>query len=308
MINVSECLSKHGVNIRRLTYLDNFVVVGSDDKKYLLKVKDSNKEELFNYLDQIRYSYFLPLENDYSDCYELYSYYDDGVIDKYIKAKELVYAISLLHLKTTAYVEYNYDKFKRIYEDLDSDIDYTMKYYLDLQDYLEGIEFLSPAQYLLMKNISMFYRVLRIAKERLDEWFNIGNRNVREVLLVGNTGLDNFRVGEKNYFVDFKGVRKDLVIYDLVDFYKREATNIEFSSLFDFYNSKYQLTRDELYLFFAMICIPDKIIFSKSNYQDTLKVRKLVDYVFLTFSFVSEENKEDEKAYEKEFKEQNYNV
>ena len=44
-------------------------------------------------------------------------------------------------------------------------------------------------------------------------------------------------------------------------------------------------------------------MFSKNNYQDTLRVRKITDYVLMTLSFVSEKYKENEKAYEEKFKE-----
>lgn len=299
MIKIKDFLQEYNLNTRKLTYLDNYVVIDSyDDGKHLLKMKDSNKKDLFNYLEQIRYDYFVPLENNYNDYYELYPYYSDNISDEYVKAKELIYALALLHLKTTSYVDYNEIDFKEIYEELDNKIDNTMMYYLDLQDYLEGIDFLSPAQFLLMKNISSFYKLLRIAKHKLEDWYNIGNRNIREVLLIKNVGLDNFRVGEKSYFIDYKDSSKGFVIYDLISFYKREAINVDFPSLFALYNSKYQLKVDEVNLFYAVISIPEKIVFSKNNYQDTIKVKKIVDYVLLTLSFLSKENKENQKTNE----------
>ena len=303
MINIRDCLRELGIDAKKVTYLGNYVVVDSLNDKYLIKKKDSNKEELFNYLRQVNYDYFLPLENNYEDYYELYRYYDDNVSDKYLKAKELIYALVILHLKTTNYVDYNHDNFKEIYEELNIRIDNIMKYYLDLQDYLEGVEFLSPAQYLLIRNMSKYYELIRMAKYRLDSWFNTDNQKVREVVLIKNVGLDNFRVGDKTYFVDYKDVSRGLVVYDLISFYRREAINVDFPSLFNIYNSKYQLTSDELDLFFSVICIPEKIMFSKNNYQDTLRVRKITDYVLMTLSFVSEKYKENEKAYEEKFKE-----
>lgn len=303
MINIRDCLRELGIDAKKVTYLGNYVVVDSLNDKYLIKKKDSNKEELFNYLRQVNYDYFLPLENNYEDYYELYRYYDDNVSDKYLKAKELIYALVILHLKTTNYVDYNHDKFREIYEELNIRIDNIMKYYLDLQDYLEGVEFLSPAQYLLIRNMSKYYELIRMAKYRLDSWFNTDNQKVREVVLIKNVGLDNFRVGDKTYFVDYKDVSRGLVVYDLISFYRREAINVDFPSLFNIYNSKYQLTSDELDLFFSVICIPEKIMFSKNNYQDTLRVRKITDYVLMTLSFVSEKYKENEKAYEEKFKE-----
>jgi len=178
-----------------------------------------------------------------------------------------------------------------------------MMYYLDLQDYIESLDFPTPAQYLLLKNISRFYSLLRFSKEKLENWFRDDNKNIREVLLIKDVNLSNFRVGEKNYFVDFKKAEKGLVIYDLVDFYKNVAVDLDFASLFNYYNSRYQLNRAEMNLFYSLIAIPEKISFFKKNYEDTVRVRKVVDYVNVTISFVSEKYEKDEKTDEEKFEE-----
>ena len=81
MINIKDCLSKYDIRTKKLTYLDNYVIINSDQSNYLLKMKDSDKEHLFNYLNQVRYDYFLPIENNYNDYYELYPYYKDNITD-----------------------------------------------------------------------------------------------------------------------------------------------------------------------------------------------------------------------------------
>lgn len=307
MLNIEECLAKYDIQVKRITYFEKYIIIDSENEKYLLKKKDSNKEELFNHLKQINYNYYMPLINEYSDYYELYPYYDDNISGKYTKAKEMLYALALLHIKTTTYIDYNQDELKEIYEDTNNLIDNLTKYYLDLQDYLEGIEFLSPAQYLLMKNISRIHYLLRLAKNNLEDWFK-DLENVREVLLINNVSLNNFRVGEASYFVDFKDAKNGLVVYDLVNFYKNEVLNVDFFSLFSFYNSKYNLNKDELELFYTLICIPERITFTKNNYLDTLRVRRLVDYVGVTLEFLLEKNKEYQKAYQEKLEEENENV
>lgn len=307
MLNIEECLAKYDIQVKRITYFEKYIIIDSENEKYLLKKKDSNKEELFNHLKQINYNYYMPLINEYSDYYELYPYYDDNISGKYTKAKEMLYALALLHIKTTTYIDYNQDELKEIYEDTNNLIDNLTKYYLDLQDYLEGIEFLSPAQYLLMKNISRIHYLLRLAKSNLEDWFK-DLESVREVLLINNVSLNNFRVGEASYFVDFKDAKNGLVVYDLVNFYKNEVLNVDFFSLFSFYNSKYNLNKDELELFYTLICIPERITFTKNNYLDTLRVRRLVDYVGVTLEFLLEKNKEYQKAYQEKLEEENENV
>lgn len=307
MLNIQECLDKYNIKIEKISYYEKYIIIDSGENKYLLKQKDSNKEELFNYLRQINYNYFMPLLNDYNDYFELYPYYEDNISGSYTKARELLYALAILHLKTTTYLEYNQDELKEIYENTNILIDTLTKYYLDLQDYLEGIEFLSPAQYLLIKNISRVHYLLRLSKQNLEDWFS-DLESVREVLLLNNVSLNNFRFGDRSYFVDFKEAKNGLVVYDLVTFYKNEVLNVDFYSLFNFYLSKYHLNKDELELFYTLICIPERITFTKNNYQDTLKVRKLIDYVEVTLNFLLEKNKEYQKAYQEKLEEENENV
>jgi len=304
MSSLRKFLEESLMNVKKLSYVDKFLIVDNDEGRYLFKRKDSNKRDIFSYLRQVGYDYYMPIVNDYNDAYEVYPYYDDNINDDYLKAKELLYALAVLHLRTTSYVEWMITDAKEIYEKIDVDIDLGMKYYLDLQDYLEGKLFLSPGEYLLINNISKIYSLFRISKRRLDSFYESFSGKVREAVLVGNVSLSNFRVGDKNYFIDFRNSKKDLVIYDLVDFYRNEATSVNFPSLFNLYNSKYQLNQNEFDLFCALISLCDKFKFSKDNYKDTLRVRKLVDYVNVTLSFLSEKEEENQKAHEEKLEQE----
>ena len=51
----------------------------------------------------------------------------------------------------------------------------------------------------------------------------------------------------------------------------------------------------------------DKYVYTKNHYNNTVVVRNIVDYVDKTLSYL-EENKEDKKANEDEFKEKNDDV
>jgi len=303
MINIRECVQKYGITILSISYLDNNVIIDSSNGKYLLKKKDSNKKEIFSYLKQIHFDYFVPLVNDYNDYYELYPYYEDHIFDLYSKAKEFIYALSVLHLKTTSYVSYREGEIQDLYEEVSLNIDYMMKYYLDLQDYIEGLDFPNPAQYLLIKNISRFHYILRISKDKLEEWKRLQGESGREVLQIGKASLHNFRVGEKSYFVDFRDAKRGRAVDDLIYFYRSDFQDVDFSSLFSFYHSKYQLDKAELSFFYAMIAIPEKITFTKNHFLDTQRVRKVVDYVNQTLNFILEKDKENTETNENEFKE-----
>lgn len=306
MINISECVEYYGLDIKKREYIDDYIILYcADDKKYLLKNKDSNKEELFNYLKSINYRYYLDIINSYNDSYELYPYYEDKINDNYNKCKEIINALISLHLNSFSYINLNNngDFIRQIYEEYNSKIDITMKYYLDLQDYIDEMDFLLPQYYLLIINISKIYNLLKFSKSKLDDWYQSKIERYREVVCVGDVSCDNFRFGEKSYFIDWKNSNNNLIVYDFVEFYKSEYNDVDMISLFNMYNSKINFTSDEFSLFLSIISIPDIIKFGKDNYNDTIRVRKLIDYVDKTNHFVLEEDEKNQKANEQEFKE-----
>jgi hypothetical protein len=301
MINLDECLSEFNIEIKKVIYKKNYIIIESTDSKYLLKIRDSNKKKLFQYLESIGFKYYLPLINDYDDYFELYNYYDDKVDDN-TKGKEMIFALCSLHLKSVISSTYSRDDIKRIYEEKVLEIDNMMRYYLDLQDYIDTMSFPTASYYLLIKNISKIYELLRRGRIYLDNWYNIDDTNYNEVLLLNNLSLDDFRVGDVSYFLNIKDFDWSLAVYDLEKFYKSNFNVLDIKGLIKLYDSNCRMDNKNILLFNSLICIPWKINFSNNIYLDTIEVRKLIDYVTITLDYL-EENKEDEKANKDEFKE-----
>jgi hypothetical protein len=302
MINLNECLSEYNLEIDKVTYWKNYIIIDSDSDKYLFKIRDSNKRELYNYLESINYSYYLELINNYDDYFELYRYYEDKVYDNYTKAKEMIYALSSLHLKSVKYKNYNIDEVKKIYEDKIVEIDNMMKYYLDLQDYIEEMSFPTAGYYLLIKNISKIYELLRRSRNYLDRWYSDGDNKFSLSLLIENLSLDNFRMGDKTYFIDLGNFTWDFSSFDLDKFYKSNFNLVEMKSLINIYNLECHTDYRSNLFFKCLIAIPWKLNFSKNNYSDSIMVRKLIDYVDYTLEFL-EEDKEDKETEKEDFKE-----
>lgn len=302
MINIYECLSKYRLSVISVRYINNYVVVHcNDDNDYLLKLKDSCKKKVFNYLKNINYPFFLEQINNYDDSFELYNYYDDLIDDNYLKAKEIISAMYLLHTKTYSFS--NSEDFNNLIEKYTLIVDKTMNYYLDLQDYIDELDFLSPQYYLLIINIYKIYNILRISKEKLNELSSKDSLSIRNVFLIGNVSCDNYRSGVVKYFIDWKHSNNSFIIFDFISFYKNDFCNLDMFSLFDIYNSKIKLSEDEINLLFSIICIPSILKFTKNNYTDTLMVRRLIDYVDNTLDFVLKEDKKYEKTNKNEFNE-----
>lgn len=286
----------------KIVYQSNCRIVSKDDQKYLRKIRKSNKEELFEYLKNKGFQNFLPYIEQKKD-YELYRYIEDIKIPKEDKAIELMYVLSLLHTTTTTYQDIDIDKMKELFETTKEKITFLRNYYLDLQDYIETKEFMSPAEQLLMRNISNFYKALNYSEYKLNSWYKVKEKTSKEriVQLHNNLSLEHFLKEDVAYLVNWDKAKKDYVIYDFINFYKHEYLNLEMTSLFELYQSKYQYTEEEQLLFESLISLPPQIIFNKTNYINTINTKNIVTYVIKTSEFLSKQNEENQESNHTEF-------
>lgn len=288
---------------KKISYICKSKLIRKDNKDYLYKVKSHNKEKLFNYLRLKDFQNFLPPE-EVTDSYEIYPFIKEKNIPIEDKAIELINILSLLHTKTTTYQEVNKEKLEEDYDKIKQEILYLKNYYLDLQDFLETREFMAPAEYILMINISKFHKALKYAERKLDDWFQEKQNTIKErvVQVHKNITLDHFLIGDNSYFINWDKSTKATVIYDFLNFYKNEFSSLEMSSLFDQYQSKYEYTKDELLLFQALISIPKKITFKNSNIINVIEARRVISYVEKTNAFLSKYNEKNKEANSQEFK------
>ena len=270
-------------------------IIYHNNKKYQKKTKKRSKQELYSYLKNRNFYNFLEPEEE-TTTYELFRHIEDN-IPKEDKANDLVYLMSLLHTKTTTYETVSIEKIKTIYEDTTSTIVKLNDYYHALQEHIEEKIYFSPAEYLLMKNVSKIYKLLNKSRILLDNWYQSQQKekNYRVVLLHQNLKLANIKEENNNYYlINWDNYKKDIVIYDFLNYYQNEYKNIEMISSFELYRSKYPLTQTETNLLLALIAIPPKIEFTKSNYEDTVNTKYLVTYIEKTNDFISKYNIKNE--------------
>lgn len=269
-------------------------IINRNNQKYIKKIKRKNNHELFKYLSNKSFFNFIEPEEE-TTSYVLYRYVDDNLpIED--KALNLIYISSLLHTKTTIYEEVNLEKIKIIYEETKQKILKLQDYYYAIQDHIESKIYFSPAEYLLIRNISNIHKLLIIANNLLDEWYNHQKeeKKIRVCTLNQNLKLSNIKQEGNNYYlIDWDNSKKDLVIYDFLNFYQNEYKYLEMTSLYELYISKYQLLKEEQLFLFANISIPSKVELNKSNYENTLNVKYLTIYVEKTIDFISKYNKKD---------------
>lgn len=260
------------------------------------QLKKREKKELYNYLKTKNFHNFLePIEEDRT--YEIYPNTPD-ILPKKDKAIELMSVIALLHNKTTTYEDLNINKIKEIYEKYKQEIFKIKDYYYSLQDRFEDNIYLLPAEYLLLRNISNIYKLINKSEELLDKWYTLKQNDfkIRKCLLHQNLNIDNLKqINNELFLTNWDNYKEDLVIYDFINFYKNEYKTIEMTSLFDLYLSKYPLNNTEITLLLSILAIPPKVLFNKTNYENTVNIKYLTIYVEKTFLFISKYYKENQK-------------
>ena len=187
--------------------------------------------------------------------------------------------MSILHTKTTFYKNIDTDFFKKIYEETMEKQDYLYNYYLGLQDMIEKQIFMSPSNYLLIRNISTIYKNIRLSRQYLSKWYEQvkENKKVRYALTHGNLSRNHLIENQELYLISWSNARVNLPIYDLLDLYQKNSEKIDIQDLLDIYQSKYILKEDEKDLLFALILLPEKIDMKNSEYQKLKQVLKLTE-------------------------------
>ena len=271
MNEVHEFLKNHNITPKEYIKNNSCTIIDTKDGKFVIKKRNQEYEKNLKYLktrsfDSFPKSYYIGENEEY----EINEYIENYDIPKYDRAEEVINLIGLLHNKTTTYEEVSIDDYKIIYEELESKISDLNIYFNEINDIIDNEIYMAPSNYLLVRNISKIYACLDFCKKEIDEWYNIikGNSKQRKVLIHNNLDLDHLIKNERSYLISWNNSRKDIPIYDIYKFYKNNYKDVEFESLFELYQSKYPLHEEERKLFFILISIPQKILFSNNEYEN----------------------------------------
>jgi len=297
MINYYKCCHDNNIDIDKIKIIGLWIIVYSNDyKMYLIKkCSKCNLNDLYSYFDGIGFDSYIKLINICGEC-ELYPFYEEINIDNYGKAKEMILSLVDLHKKSYSFIDFDNEMKSNFYNYYKEKIEQVMNYYLKLQDDIEEMDFIAPPYYLLLNNVSKFYKLLHIAYDKLNYINNLEIIRIREVLLVGDLSLNNFLYGKDKSFISFDNCEKDYIIFDLVSFYKENYCNFDCISLIDIYNSHIHLSDVEFNFFILLIAIPNILKFNKSNFDNTILVRKEINYVDKTLKYILEKDKENQKT------------
>ena len=293
MNNLKGITNNFDFKIKKCKYCNNIRIIDTDKGVFVAKKKNRNNNDLFKYLQTKNFTNFLNIY-DSNDDYEIYPYIDEVDLTQEERAIDIIYLISILHNKTTFYKEVNLDKIKEIYEDINNKLIYLTNYYDNLRMIAEEQKYLSPSNYLLLRNISIIFRSIDDSKHFIDKWYELikNKKNFRVVTIHNYLELNHLIKGDNTYLISWDRASKASPIYDLLSLYQNTYEKVEFSSLFETYNSKYPLMTEELYLLYSLLLVPKKLELSNNEIVNTKDVYRLTNYLIQTEEFISKYNPE----------------
>ncbi len=294
MNNERSFLKKYNIIPTGYEYKNNVKIIETKNNKYVLKRNKNNILDIFNYLHLKNFNYFPNVYNkDRNDLYEIYEYIDSSDMSNYEKSEEIIYLLSLLHNKTTSYKDIDIDEYKKIYEDIFNKLNELEEYYISLNNEIDKEIYMSPSNYLLVRNITKIYSAIYYCKTQLEEFYNIVKNNLKKrvSLIHNNIDLSHLLRNENSYLISWDNAKFDIPVYDLIKFYKKNYNDVDFTNLFKLYESKYPLHNEERKLLFISLSIPDKLDLTKDNeFIKTKKVNDLLLYLQKTDDLILQYN------------------
>lgn len=277
MKEIQNLIRDNNLKVNRYSKNGKIIIVETKNKKYVIQPKNQ-KNEIFNYLINRNFKYY-PSIIDYDDKYELVEYIDEIDIPKEQKINDLINFVALLHSKTTYYKEIDVSDYKKLYEDLRNNVLYLLEYYNDIITIIDSKIYPSPWEYLLARNISLFFSNLKYCEDEIDAWYKMveDSKKIRVSVIHNNLKLDHFLQNEANYLISWDKSRIDIPIFDLYKLYLNNFDNFDFSNILINYQKKYPLKKEELKLFLILINMPLKLEFNDTNYNLCIYIKKEID-------------------------------
>lgn len=294
---IRELFDNKNIVTKKITIKRDVRIIDTGQNKFVIKKRDKDLEKLFKYLESRSFNYF-PRIVYKTDNYDIYEYVSDIDMPIEERALDVVKLMTMLHSKTTFYRDIDEDYYKEIYEDINSRINYLENYYNDIAEVIEREEYMSPSNYLFIRNITLVFQALNYCKHNIQKWYDIisDKKRIRIVNIHNNISLDHYLLGDRPNFISWRFSKRDMPIYDMIDFYKKYYLELDFCELLRNYEVTYPMLPEEKILFFCLISLPDKLEFNDSEYNLCLKVKKFYDYLNTSDKFVMdyfpEKNKE----------------
>ena len=261
---------------------------------FIIKPKNKDINELYTYLTNRGFINYPKIIDSSRDEVNVFEYVEDIKLPKEQKCDDLIEIIASLHNKTSYFKEVSEDRFKSIYEDVLSNINYLSNYYNTLYEIGFNEVYASPSNYIFMRNYYKLNRALEYAKSELENWYSLvtSETKIRVCLIHNNLEL-NHLLNDK--LISWDNYMIDTPVIDIVKLYKKEWKNINFSEILERYMYKFPLLEYEKKLLFILISMPPEIKKSDNEFEKCKVVSEVMDYVFKTEELIRPYNAEHEE-------------
>ena len=284
-----ELFDDNKLIIKKITLINDVRIVDTGEEKLVIKKRNTNLEELFKYLKSRSFDYF-PKIIYQTRNYDIYKFINDTKIEPEEKMLDIIKIVTLLHNKTTFYKDIDDDTYKNLYESILERIDYLYNYYNDIVDIIEENDYMSPSNYLFIRNVSKLYASLDYAKYQINNWYNIieNKKRIRVVNIHNNLSLEHYLLEERPYLISWEKSKRDIPIYDLINLYKRYYKEIDFCDMFRIYEGNYPLLEEEKNLLLCLMSLPEKLEFNEREFSMCKKVSNFYEYINATDRLIND--------------------
>ena len=269
----------------KYTLKGKVTILETTSGNYIVKEKNNDIRSLYHYLSSRNFHNYPELIDDSRKEVNVYKMIEDDPTPKEQKMDDLIDTICLLHSKTSYYKEVTEDKYQSIYDNIKNNILYLRGLYNEYFDELLPVEYLSPSEYLLLRNISKLFAALDFCEDKLNDWYDLVKEERKQRVSVVHNNLDVSHIirHKENYLISWDYAKVDTPILDIVKLYQNEYFNYDFGPILESYFKKFPLKDAERELLFILIALPPEIKFEgKDEMEKTKLIREKLDYVFKT--------------------------
>ena len=297
MNRLKSILRSNDIKAKSLKKIGKVWIVETPDNSFVYK-DNINNYDTYNYLETRDFHNFPRCLNDKDANYTLTEYINSRDIPNEQKLNDLIHLSGILHRKTLYNKEVDIDKIKEIYESITNEADYLMKYYEDLNNYIDTIVFMSPSEYLLVSNIDLFYYLLTFVKVEINNWYNFlkEKKTLRYSMIHNNLSLAHLLVSDREYLVSWDKAKIDMPVLDLVKIYQDNYYDLDLEYLIREYQKEVAITENEYLFFLIRLAIPKRIEFTKNTYLDCYNINKYIVYLSKIASLVQKREESHKKT------------
>ena len=285
MKKINEILRNKNLKHKKYFKQGSVYIVELEDSKLVLK---KNNTDIYKYLKERNFDYYPNTE--IIDGYELMEYVEDDNLTDDTKINKIISLMSLLHSKTTYYKSTNDMEYKEIYETINATIKNRIDYYNRLMDVIESEVYMSPSHYFLARNITNIFNALDYCRYQLEQWYDQVKdlKKIRKSVIHNNLDLSHYL---NNKLISWNKSKFDLPIFDIEHLYRTSYDDFVWDELLNDYLSQNMLHDEEVKLLYIILSIPEEIKFSNSEYQNTIIVNNLINYISKTSELVIDNKK-----------------